>query len=88
MNARPVQIRNDEVVREIRELAELTGRPITEAVAKAVREELVRARRRASRTPAQRMRAIADAVRRFQQAPMTGVMLSDQDLYDDAGLPK
>jgi hypothetical protein len=88
MRHQPVQIRNDEVVRDIRELAELTGKPITDAVAAAVRSELVRARRRAASSPDQRRRAVEDAVRRFEQAPTIGPMLSDDDLYDEFGLPR
>jgi hypothetical protein len=88
MRHQPVQIRNDEVVRDIRELAELTGKPITDVVAVAIRSELARARRRAASSPEQRRRAVDDAVRRFEQAPTIGPMLNDDDLYDDAGLPR
>ena len=86
MTDAPVQIRNEDVVRDIRELAALTGKPITEAVATAVRSELKRARGRGDLD--RRRRAIDDAVRRFREAPVTGAMLSDDDLYDQHGLPR
>lgn len=88
MNAAPVQIRNDEVVRDIRELADLTGQPLTDAVAAAVRSELIRVRRRVAKGPSQRRQAIEEALQRFRQAPIVGEMLNDQDLYDEMGLPR
>ena len=41
MNA-PIQIRNPEIVEDIRKLAERTRLPITEAVGRAVRSEIER----------------------------------------------
>lgn len=88
MSTPPVQIRNDEVVRDIRELADLTGQPLTEVVAGAVRSELIRVRRRVAQRPSLRRQAIEEALRRFRQAPIVGEMLDDQDLYDETGLPR
>ena len=85
MNA-PIQIRRDDVVQDIRELAALTEQPITEAVALAVRAELIKARRR-SDIEVRRAR-VDDAIRRFREAPVIGPMLTDADLYDEDGLPK
>lgn len=82
----PIQIRRDDVVQDIRELATLTDQPITEAVAGAVRAELARARRRSDIEV--RRAAVEDAVRRFREAPIVGPMLIDADLYDEDGLPK
>lgn len=88
MNDAPIQIRNPEVVRAIRALAEKTGRPITEAVAGAVRAELKR-RDAVSETEFQRrLRAIDEAVERFHGLPIVGPLLTDEDLYDADGLPK
>ena len=83
---KPIQIRKDDVVRDIRELATLTHRPLTEAVATAVRTELERLRRRA--TPDERRREIDRIVADYAALPKTGRMLTDDDLYDDRGLPK
>ena len=86
MTATPVQIRKEDVVRDIRELASLTGQPITEAVAAAVRSELQRARR--SSDIEERSRAIREIVRRFHELPIVGPPLTDDDLYDEDGLPR
>lgn len=84
---KPIQIKKEDVVRDIRELASLTQRPITEAVAAAVRGELVRARRAA--TPAaERERRIDEILARVRALPRTGETLSDGDLYDKDGLPR
>ncbi|HEV2533667.1 type II toxin-antitoxin system VapB family antitoxin [Phenylobacterium sp.] len=83
---KPIQIRNEEVARDIRELAALTRRPITEAVATAVRTELARARRRENTED--RRREIDRLLAEFRALPKTGRMLTDDDLYDESGLPK
>ena len=82
----PVQIRKPEVVRDIRELAALTGLPITDAVADAVRAELKRAR--ASRSIEQRRDAVDRIVRDLHRHPQVGEPLTDDDLYDEDGLPR
>jgi len=85
---KPIQIRKDDVARDIRELAALTGEAITEAVAEAVRERLDRVRRFADRDARDKRidRIIAD----FQAAVKAhgGRPLTDDDLYDENGLPK
>lgn len=77
MNVTPIQIRNEDVVRDIRELARLTQKPITEAVAEAVRGELSRARRVSAGECSARLRSIEAAVEQFRRAPVVGPMLSD-----------
>ena len=86
MTDAPVQIRKETVVRDIRELAALTGKPITEAVASAVRSELERTRRLSDIE--ERRRAVHDIVERLHQLPIVGPMLTDEDLYDEDGMPK
>jgi hypothetical protein len=82
----PVQIRKDDVVRDIRELASLKRKPITEAVAEAVRSELERERRNCDVDQRRRkVRQIVDALHRL---PRTGPPLTDEDLYDEDGLPR
>ena len=88
MNDAPIQIRNPAVVRSIRTLAERTGQPITDAVAQAVKAEL---RRRDAVDEAEfqrRLRAIDAAVERFNALPIVGSLLTDDDLYDEDGLPR
>ncbi len=84
---KPIQIKNEDVVRDIRELATLKGTAITEAVATAVRGELLKARRAA--TPAaQRERKIDEILARVRALPRTGRTLTDADIYDEDGLPR
>jgi hypothetical protein len=82
----PVQIRNEDVVRDIRELAALKRKPITEAVADAVKSELERARRTSDVET--RRREVRRLVEEFNALPRVGPMLTDDDLYDEDGLPK
>jgi hypothetical protein len=88
MKIAPIQIRNEDVVRDIRELAHLTRRPITDAVAAAVRGELDRVQRVFANDREARLKAIKTAVRQFKQAPIVATMLGDDDLYDEDGLPR
>jgi hypothetical protein len=83
---KPIQIRKEDVVRDIRELANLTHRPITETVAAAVKSELDRARRRQSHE--QRERDIDRLLAEFRALPKVGPPLTDDDLYDENGFPK
>jgi hypothetical protein len=88
MNDAPIQIRNPDVVRSIRALAEKTGRPITDAVAQAVEAELKRREAEDEQEFQRRLRAIDAAVERFHALPIVGPLLTDDDLYDDDGLPR
>lgn len=85
MNA-PIQIRRDDVVRDIRELAALSALPITDVVAKAVSDALGHARARIDMP--RREAEIDDLLRQFRELPIVGPMLTDDDLYDEDGLPK
>lgn len=80
----PVQIRKDDVVRDIRELAALKRLPLTEAVAEAVRAELERARKDID----ERRSAVRALVDELHKLPRVGPPLTDADLYDKDGLPK
>ena len=82
----PVQIRKEQVVRDIRELAALKGKPITEAVADAVKSELIRARRTSD--AGARRREVRRLVEELHRLPRVGPPLTDQDLYDEDGFPK
>jgi hypothetical protein len=74
----PIQIRNDDVVRDIRLLAELTGKSITEVVADSVRARLAEAQANKR----------GEIQRRVAALPNVGPLLTDDDLYDEHGLPK
>lgn len=85
---KPIQIRNEDVVRDIRALAARRGMPITQTVAELARKELARDRRDAPGTD--RAKVIDETVARFQAAVKAhgGRMLTDDDLYDGNGLPR
>jgi antitoxin VapB len=85
MNA-PIQIRRDDVVQDIRELASLTEQSITDAVASAVRAELARTRAKSGLEA--RRQAVQEIVRQFRELPVVGPMLTDADFYDEDGLPR
>ena len=85
MNA-PIQIRRDEVIQDIRELAALKAQPMTEVIAQLVKAELRRERARGDIQ--QRLAAINELVRQFNELPIVGPILTDDDLYDQDGLPK
>ena len=85
---KPIQIRNEQVVRDLRELALRRGLPITQTVAELARKELARDLR--NRSAVDHSRAIDETVARFQAAvkAYAGRLLTDDDLYDDNGLPR
>lgn len=83
---KPIQIRKEDVARDIRRLATLTGEPITDAVAEAVREKLDRLE--SDSALAARRKRVSELVASFAALPKTGERLTDDDLYDDYGLPK
>lgn len=87
MNA-PVQIRKPEVAERLRELARLEGKSITDLVEDMVRE---RDERLVSRRQAEiqaKLAAVEEIVAHFQSLPIVGPLLTDEDLYDENGLPK
>jgi hypothetical protein len=88
MTEAPIQIRRPEVVRKIRELAQATGRPITDAVAVAIEQALRRLDDEKEEGIRRRRKAIDDIVARFQALPVVGRPLTDDDLYDEDGLPR
>lgn len=80
-----LNIKNDDVHRQVRELADRLGVSQTSAVELAVREKLA-----ATAAPTDRATRLRDAVAAAQQA-FDGVDLraAEADLYDDAtGLPR
>lgn len=84
----PIQIRNDDVVRDIRLLAAITGRSITDVVAESVRARLISAQRERSAETAEIRMKVRAIQNRFRTLPRTGRPLIDADLYDDQGLPR
>lgn len=83
---KPIQIKREDVAADIRELAALRGRSITDMIAQLVKPELERERRRAD--PEARRREIDRIIAEFRALPKRAEPLTDDDLYDDFGLPK
>jgi hypothetical protein len=88
MNDVPIQIRNPDVVRAIRELAAEKGQPITEAVGDVVRAELCRLAATRETQVQQRMEAARRIVDEFNALPVLGAVPTDDDFYDKDGFPK
>jgi len=87
MNA-PVQIRKSDTVERLRRLAALEGKSITDLVDEMVRERDERMTATRDADTADRRRGVEEAVRRFNALPIIGPLLTDDDLYDEDGLPK
>jgi hypothetical protein len=84
----PIQIRRDDVVKDIRMLAEITGVSITEAVASAVRTQLASERGKAEAKLSSRRKRIESALAELRRLPVVGPGLSDRDIYGPDGLPR
>lgn len=87
MNA-PVQIRKTDTVERLRRLAELEGKSITDLVDEMVRERDERLIAARQADVDERRRGVEEAVRRFNALPIVGPLLTDDDFYDQDGLPK
>ena len=87
MNA-PVQIRKPEVAERLRELARLEGKSITDLVEEMVRERDERLTATREAEIQRKLAAAEETVRRFQALPIIGPLLTDDDLYDEDGVPK
>jgi antitoxin VapB len=80
-----LNIKDAETDRLARELADLTGEKITDAVRAAVRERLSRELRRRERGSLERIREI---VRAYNTKPVVDPRTPEEMLYDEHGLPK
>ena len=87
MNA-PVQIRKSDTVERLRRLAALEGKTITELVDDMVRERDERLTAAQEVLIERQLAAVQETVRRFQALPIVGPLLTDDDFYDQDGLPK
>ena len=84
----PIQIRKADTVARLRRLAAAEGRTITDLV-----DEMARQRDRQFTSSKEadyrrRLAAVNEAVARFNALPTVGPLLTDDDLYDEDGLPK
>jgi antitoxin VapB len=82
-----LNIKNEETYRLARELSEITGESLTQAVTVSVRERLLRARRHGGQGTAARLLAIgADCAARLRE-PFRSIDHGTL-LYDEKGLPR
>jgi hypothetical protein len=87
MNA-PVQIRKPEVAERLRELARLEGKSITDLVEDMVRERDERLVAKRETEIQAKLAAVEEIVSHFNSLPIVSPLLTDDDLYDEDGLPK
>ena len=84
----PIQIKRADVADDIRTLADLTGASITDAIANAVRAQLAIERVKHDAKLRKRRKEAEEALAELRRLPVIGPDISDDDLYDDHGLPK
>jgi hypothetical protein len=83
-----IQIKRSEVTEEVRALAALTGVSITDAIGIAVKRQLEIERAKAGIKLAKRRREVDKLLAEIRRLPVVGPGLTDDDLYDENGLPK
>jgi hypothetical protein len=88
MTVAPIQIRNPDVGRDIRALAERLGLPLTDVIADAVRRRLAEAVGKAADAQAAARRRVVDVLARIDALAVTGPILTDDDLCGPDGLPR
>jgi hypothetical protein len=88
MTDAPIQIRNPEVVRDIRALAERLGLSMTDVVADAVRRLLAEEDARDGAARHARATWLAEVLAAIDALPHDGRPLSDDEIYDESGLPR
>jgi hypothetical protein len=88
MTSAPIQIRNPDVVRDIRTLAERLGLPLTDVVADAVRRRLAEADAAGAAERAARQARLGAVLASIDALPHAGRPLSDDDFYGEDGFPR
>ena len=84
----PLNIKNDEAHSLARELAELTGRSLTDAVTEALKEAVVKARQRRHATVERTVAEIADIAEHCSSLPVLDPRSPEEILgYDERGMP-
>ncbi len=76
-----IEIRNPDVIRDIRTLAARAGKAEADVIAEAVRARL------AQTSPAEPKVALDEILTRIDALPHQGKLLMDADLYDEDGMP-
>jgi hypothetical protein len=83
---KPIQIRNEDVVRNLRELAARRQKPITEMIGEMALGELARDQHREN--VGERRSEIARILSEIDALSHLGPPLTDDELYDENGLPR
>ena len=87
MNA-PVQIRKPEVAERLRQRAKSEGKSITELVETMLAERIAADEARASDDRKNRRAAVEAILARVSAMPRLATWPTDDDFYDEDGLPK
>ncbi|TVR31961.1 MAG: protein transcription factor [Spirochaetaceae bacterium] len=84
----PLNIKNSSTHRQARELAELTGQSITEAVSNAVSDALAREKQRRETARALTFRTLQEIALQCARLPVQNEDTEDKILgYDEKGIP-
>ena len=83
-----LNIKDPKTTALVTELAEITGRSKTEAIWLAVEAALAREKARKDEALEQKLADIAAIVERARALVRPGDILTDDDMYDECGLPK
>jgi len=86
--SRPIQITRPDVTADVRALAALTGKSLTDTIATAVRAQLAIEKVRSDSALSERKRALDAALAEIRSLPVVGPVIADQDLYDAEGMPR
>ncbi len=84
----PIQIRREDVANDIRALAELMKVSITDAVAEAVRVKLESQKAKLAAERAAQWEEADRLLQEIRRMPRVASPWTDEDLYDEDGLPK
>ena len=87
MNA-PVQIRKPDVAERLRNMALREGLSITDLIDQMAREREARPDEARRAEIERKIAAVNEIVREFNALPVLGPLLTDDDIYDEDGLPK
>ena len=83
-----LNIKDPKTTALVTELAEITGRSKTEAIRLAVEAALAREKARKDEALERKLAEIAAIVERARALVRPGDILTDDDIYDENGLPK
>jgi hypothetical protein len=84
----PIQIKRPDVTEDIRTLATLMKTSITDAVASAVKNQISAERAKSEARFEERKARSMKILKELWALPIIGPLITDDDLYDEDGLPK